>query len=134
MSEENVEVGKPVRRLFAAFNRRDWRAFSAELDAEVEYAPVEEDAAYRGPKAVTQYAKRWLEAWGTFLVEAEEIESIPVKDRAFIVLRFRGGGKGSGVAIDERGFWVSEFRGGKLYRISEYTGRAEAREAAGLSE
>jgi ketosteroid isomerase-like protein len=134
MPEENVEVGKSVRRLFAAFNRRDWRAFSAELDAEVEYVPVEEDAVYRGPEAVTQYAKGWLEAWGTFLGEVEEIESTPVKDRAFIVVRFRGGGKGSGVAIDTRGFWVSESRGGRLYRISDYTDRAEALEAAGLSE
>ena len=51
MSEENVEVGEPVRRLFAAFKKRDWRAFSAELDPEVEYAPVEEHATFRGPEA-----------------------------------------------------------------------------------
>ena len=94
MSQENVEIGEPVRRLFAAFNKRDWGAFSAELDPEVEYAPVEEDAVYRGPEAFLQYVERWLEAWDTFLGEAEEIESTPAEDRAFIALRFRGRGKG----------------------------------------
>ncbi len=64
----------------------------------------------------------------------EEVETAPAEDRAFIALRFRGRGKGSGVEIDERGFWVYELRGGRLYRISEYNDRADALEAAGLSE
>ena len=66
MSQENVEVGEPVRRLWAALNKRDWDAFSAELDPEMEYTPREEHAVYRGPEAVIQYAERWLEAWDTF--------------------------------------------------------------------
>jgi ketosteroid isomerase-like protein len=134
MSQENVEVGEPVRRLLAAFNKRDWGAFSAELDPEVEYMPVEEHAAYRGPGAVSQYTQRWLEAWDTFSLEAEEVESTPAENRAFSAIRLRGTGKGSGVEIDQRGFWVYELRGGRLYRISEYSDRAEALEAAGLRD
>ena len=134
MSQENVEVGEPVRRLLAAFNKRDWGAFSAELDPEVEYLPVEEHAVYRGPEAVSQYTQRWLEAWDTFSLEAEEVESTSAENRAFSAIRMRGTGKGSGVEIDERGFWVYELCGGRLYRISEYSDRAEALEAAGLSE
>jgi hypothetical protein len=43
MPQENVEVvGEPVRRLWAALSKRDWAAFSAELDPEMEYTPVEE--------------------------------------------------------------------------------------------
>jgi ketosteroid isomerase-like protein len=134
MSQENVEVGEPVRRLLAAFNKRDWGAFSVELDHEVEYMPVEEHAVYRGPEAVSQYTQRWLEAWDTFWLEAEEVESTSAENRAFSAIRMRGAGKESGVEIDERGFWVYELRGGRLYRISEYNDRAEALEAAGLSE
>ena len=134
MSQENVEVGEPVRRLWAALNRRDWDAFSAELDPEMEYTPREEHAVYRGPEAVIQYVERWLEAWDTFSGEAEEVESAPTEDRAVVALRLRGTGKGSGVDIDDRLFWVYELRGGRLYRISEYRDRAEALEAAGLSE
>ena len=135
MSQENVVVvGEPVRRLWAALSKRDWAAFSAELDPEMEYTPVEEQVVYRGPEAVTQYAEGWLEAWETFSGEVEEVVSAPEEDRAFVALRFRGRGKGSGVEIDERGFWAYELRGGRLYRISEYSDRAEALEAAGLSE
>jgi len=134
MSKENVEVGEPVRRIFAAFNKRDWGAFSAELDPEVEYAPVEVHATLRGREAVAQYAERWLEDWDTFSAEAEEVESTPAQDRALIAVRLGGIGKGSGVEIYDRFFWVTELRGGRLYRISEYTDRAEALEAAGLSE
>jgi ketosteroid isomerase-like protein len=134
MSQENLEVGEPVRRLLAAFNKRDWGAFFAELDPEVEYMPVEEHAVYRGPGAVSEYTQRWLEAWDTFSLEAEEVESTPAENRAFSAIRLRGTGKGSGVEIDQRGFWVYELRGGRLYRISEYNDRAEALEAAGLSE
>ena len=134
MSPENVEVGEPVRRLLAAFNKRDWGAFSAELGPEVEYMPVEEHAVYRGPEAVSQYTQRWLEAWDTFSLEAEEVERTSADNRAFIAIRMRGTGKGSGVEIDERGFWVYELRGGRLHRISEYSVRAEALDAAGLTE
>ena len=134
MSDENVEVGAPVRRLVAAFNERNWDAFSAEVDPEFEYTPVEEHTVLRGPEAFAQYAQRWLGAWDTFLAEAEEIESTPAEDHAFIALRFRGSGKGSGVEIDDRIYWIGEFRGGRLCRISEYTDRPEALEAAGLPE
>jgi ketosteroid isomerase-like protein len=134
MSQENVEVGEPVRRLFAAFNKRDWGAFSAELDPEVEYTPFEENIVYRGQEAVAQYVERWLEAWDTFSTEAEEVESTPAQGGALIAVRFGGIGKGSGAEIYDRSFWVTELRGGRLYRISEYTDRAEALKAAGLSE
>jgi ketosteroid isomerase-like protein len=135
MSEENVEVGEPVRRLWAALSKPDWDAFSAELDPDIEYTPVEEQVLYRGPEAVIQYTERWLDAWDTFLGEVEEAKSAPAEDRAFIALRLRGTGKESGVEIeDDRLFWVAEVRGGRLYRISEHNDRAEALEAAGLSE
>ena len=123
-----------MRRLWAALSKRDWDAVSAELDPEIEYTPREEHAVYRGPEAVIEYVERWLGAWETFLGEVEEAGSATAEDRAFIALRFRGKGKGSGVEIDERHFWISEVRGGRLYRISEYSDRAEALEAAGLSE
>ena len=104
MSEENVEIGEPVRRLWAALGKRDWEAFSAELDPDVEYTPAEEHVVYRGREAVIQYSERWLEAWTTsFLGEVEEVVSAPVEDHAFIALRFRG----SGVEIDDRLFWAT---------------------------
>jgi ketosteroid isomerase-like protein len=134
MSEENVEVGETVRRLWAALSKRDWDAFSAELDPDVEYTPREENVVARSREAVIQYVERWLQAWETFSGEVEEVVSAPVEDRAFVALHLRGRGKGSGVEIDDPLFWAYELRGGRLYRISEYSDRAEALEAAGLEE
>jgi ketosteroid isomerase-like protein len=134
MSEENVEIGEPARRLWAALGRRDWNAFSAELDPDLEYRPVEENVIYRGSEEVVQYAERWLEPWDAFLGEVEEVTSAPGEDRAFLVLHFRGRGTESGVEIDDRLFWVFKLRRGRLYRIREYSDRAEALVAAGLRE
>jgi ketosteroid isomerase-like protein len=135
MSRENW--ADAVRRLWAAFSERDWPAFSTTFDPDVEYSPVEEDVVYRGPEAVTEYAQRWLEVWETFSGEPEKIEEIertPEQDRAFVTVHFLGKGKGSGVEIDDRLFWVAVLREGRLYRINEYATREEALEAVGLRE
>ena len=132
MSKENEEIGEPVRRLWAALGKRDWDAFSAELDPEIEYTPREEQVVYRGPEDVMRYVERWLEAWQAFSGEVEEVVSAPAEDRAFVVLRLRVQGKGSSVEINEPAFWAYELRGGRLYRISEFNDRDEALEAAGL--
>ena len=55
-----MQVGEPVGRLWAALGKRDWGAFSAELDPEIEYSPREEQVVYRGPDAVARYTERWL--------------------------------------------------------------------------
>ncbi len=70
-----MEVVDGVRRLFAAFNKHDWGAFSAELDPEVEYTPVEENATRHGREAVTEYAKGWLEAGTASCATAGSIAS-----------------------------------------------------------
>ena len=43
----------------------------------MEYTPVEEQVACRGPGAATRYAERWVEAWETFSAEVEEVEIAP---------------------------------------------------------
>ena len=134
MSQDSEDIGAPVKRMWAAFSARDWAAFAAELDPEVEYTPVEEQTVYRGPESCTEYAHQWLDAWDTFSAQVEETESAPTPNRVFARIRFRGRGRGSGVEIDESGFWVAELRRGRLYRISEYSNRDDALEAVGLSE
>ena len=134
MSREGEDTGAPVRRLWAAFSARDWAAFAAELHAEVEYTPVEEQTVYRGPYACTKYAQSWLDVWDPFSAAAEETESAPASNRVFARVHFRGRGKESGVEIDDTLFWAAELRRGRLYRISEYSNREQALDAAGLAE
>ena len=52
----------------------------------------------------------------------------------FVTVRFRGRGRASGIEIDARLYEVYTLRDGKVLRIDEYEHRAEALEAAGLSE
>jgi ketosteroid isomerase-like protein len=134
MSQENVEIVERVRRFVEAFNRRDFDTFFAQLDPEIEYTPVEENVLYRGREAFTEYIGHWLEAWDTFVAHPEEIEITPAGNWGFVALRFRGRGKGSEVDVDDRLYWATELREGRVHRIEEYTGREEALEAAGLKE
>ena len=95
MSQDSQDIGAPVRRVWTAFSARDWAAFAAELDPEVEYSPVEEQTVYRGPEACTEYAQRWLDVWDAFSTEVEETESAPTPNRVFARMRFRGRGRPS---------------------------------------
>ena len=47
---------------------------------------------------------------------------------------YRGRGQGSGVPIEARFYAVYTLRDGRVVRVDEFTDRAEALEAAGLSE
>ena len=134
MSREPGKAAERIRTFFEAFNRRDWHAFYAELDPEVEYTPVEENVLYRGREAITEYFQHWFEEWDRFVVEPEEIEFTPAEDRGFVAFRCRGMGRASGVEIDDRLFWGADLRDGRLHRIREFTARDEALEAVGLRE
>jgi ketosteroid isomerase-like protein len=51
-----------------------------------------------------------------------------------VTVRFHGRGRASGVEVETRFYEVYTLRDGKVLRIDEYEHRAEALEAAGLSE
>jgi hypothetical protein len=104
-----------MRRLLAAFNKRDWGAFSAELDPEVQYMPVEEHAVYRGPEAVSQYTQRWLEAWDTFSVAGNRItkRNAPPSAQADFLHRLPG------ITRDYRGFGQLSAQGGAHARPTQ---------------
>jgi hypothetical protein len=51
MSEENVEIAERVRRLCAAYSRRDWDAYFADTDPEFEWDTSTEPKLSRPLKA-----------------------------------------------------------------------------------
>jgi ketosteroid isomerase-like protein len=132
MAQENVEV---VRTAMEAFNRRDGEGFGAVLARDAEIIPVRaalEGTVYRGPDAAAQYCAAVDESWEDLRWEVEEI-----RDGGGWVLalgRIRGGGRGSGAAIDVSAAWVARFREGLVTSFHTYTNRLEALEALGLSE
>jgi ketosteroid isomerase-like protein len=65
-------------------------------------------------------------------VTVEEI--IDAGDQVVVVAHHEGRGRASGVEVDTRFYEVYKLREGKVARVDEYTERADALEAAGLSE
>ena len=134
MSRENVEV---VRRMNAAFNRRDRDALRAFYHPDVELRDLQHapDAPERlfGIHAVHAYWSQWDAAFEEFTAEIEEY-----LDAGTYVLtgtRLRGKGKDSGLENDLRAAEVIEFADGKIARLtSGYSSKDDALKAVGLEE
>ena len=128
MSQENVEI---VREAWDAYSRGDYDRAGGFHDPHIVVVTLEDGVVY-GNDAVLANYKRWNEAWEG--VETTLEEAIGRGDRVFLTVRFQGRGRASGIEIDNRHYEVYTLRDGKVLRIDEYGHRAEALEAAGLSE
>ena len=123
-SQENVEI---VRR-FVVGDLEDALVYA---DPDIVWNPIEEEAS-QGPDAVRASMARWMGEWDEYEQVVEEL--IDLGDRVFGTFSLRGRGRGSGIEIDQRLYSVYTLRDGKVARMDEYATRAEALEAAGLSE
>ena len=56
----HAELSSRAVTLYAALNRRDWDAFFAQTDPEVEWTPLDENTSYRGRGALIAYIERRL--------------------------------------------------------------------------
>jgi ketosteroid isomerase-like protein len=79
-----------------------------------------------------RYFERWLDSWDDFRVVPTELRESG--EDVFVAFAMNGRGRGSGVEVTREGFQVWHFRDGRGARIDEYVDRADALEAAGLSE
>ena len=132
--EENAET---ARRALDDFNRRDKATWLLSQDPEVETHPPKawpENAPIHGAEACWDFYvenTNAFEAGGDFDV----VELIKASGDKVVVNQrqeMRGKSSGVGVVFD---FWlVLTFRKGKIVRGDWFTTRAEALEAAGLSE
>ena len=126
---------KIVRRGLEAVNRDDWQAALAYLDPSVEWDsdPGDPDAAtFHGPDGVRQFWTTWTENFEDLALYP--VDLLDAGDAVVAVTRLVGRGKASGVEVERLFFSVYEFREGKVVRYRQFDTRAEALEAAGLSE
>ena len=128
MSQENVEI---VREAWGAYSRGDYDRVAGFHDPHIVVVTLEDGAVYGNDDVLANY-ERWDEAWEEAETTLEEV--IEQGDRVFLTARFHARGRASGVEIDTRLYEVYTVRDGKVLRIDEYADRAEALEAAGLSE
>jgi ketosteroid isomerase-like protein len=134
MSDENVEI---VRRVVDATNRGDPDAFVAALSPDVEWEDnlfwTEGGRTYRGAAEVREWLNQVWEPWETLHMEALEIT--PACDgRLFVGFELTARGKESGAETRARFWTVSQIADGKIRTRQAFRDRAQALQAAGLSE
>lgn len=86
----------------------------------------------RGPQARLDWQRQWIEEWGEFQFELDEM--IDTGDRIVITGRIHGAGRSSGAAVDSDWGICLTLAGGLVMREQVFLDRSEALEAAGLSE
>jgi ketosteroid isomerase-like protein len=111
------------RRVFAAWNRRDWELNTLALDP-AEYVLSFGDPnpqatglreAYEGIDGYLEAQRDMLEAFPDVEVEPEHVgQAGPA--RFVSMLRFRGRGAASGVPVDQRALGLIEFENGRVVR------------------
>jgi uncharacterized protein len=128
MSEENVEV---IRTLWEAYARGDFDRVLALCDPHVVVISLEEGPLY-GQEATRRNYERWMDAWEAPEMSVEEITGSG--DNVLLKARIRARGRASGAEVDSSFYEVYALRNGKVIRVDEFTDRAAAVEAIGLSE
>jgi ketosteroid isomerase-like protein len=135
MSQENVEV---VRRGIDVINEGKLEAVFefidefADPDFEMRTAGHLPDVGRgRGREAAKAL---WTEIMETFEWQFEADEFIDAGDAVIVVARQIARGRESGVEVTNRLVMVFGFRDGMVTSVDAYRTRAEALEAAGLSE
>jgi hypothetical protein len=133
MSEENVEI---VRRLIAAWHSNEQDTVIGILDPEVVIDATRRlvnPQTYTGIQGMRRMVADRDEVWEEFRMEPDEV--LDAGDRVVAVGRWVGKGKGSGIEVQQPVADVFTLHDGRVVRAElGFTDRAEALEAAGLSE
>ena len=133
MSQENVEV---VRRAIAAFIEGDYERLTDLSDPEVEYdvsRTSPESRVVRGPEEILAVLEEWVDTWDEHQVELIELIDAG-GERVVAVIQERGKLKGSDTWVEHPRGVVYTVRNQRVFRYEEHEDRAQALEAAGLSE
>ena len=129
MSQENVELAK---RALDAFNQRDWEAFLAltDEDIEIESRLVAMEGAYHGHEGLRRW---WNDSVGAFPdYTAEHLEIRDLGDITLGHVRGRGHGAGSDTPFVDPFWQPTRWRDGKCVWWRNCSTEAEALEAVAL--
>lgn len=134
MSEESIES---LKRGYEAFSSGDLEAALAFIHPEVEWhefreTPGRGGAVYRGHEGMREVVRDWS-AWEDLKSEVEEGVSVS-DDSVLLMVRISGRVPGSAQRMEASIAHLWTMRDGKGYRMKSFWSRAEALEAAGLSE
>jgi uncharacterized protein len=128
MSEENVEL---VRAGFAAYNRGDFDAMLETYDSEVEFVTLLL-GNHHGKEALRGLYEENRKAVLGYRLDPEEL--IAANDKVIAVVRMGGAGRVSQIGLGDLLAFLFTIKDGLVVRQETFRNKAEALEAAGLSE
>jgi ketosteroid isomerase-like protein len=133
MSEENVEV---VREMYERREGGDMRVGEF-VDPEIEFVRIGSElpdfaGEWHGTAGLRQATAEYLNVWDDYRFEVERV--IDLGDRVLVLERHTARGKRSGASISQQVGTLFTLRDGLIVRWEYYWERAEALEAAGISE
>jgi ketosteroid isomerase-like protein len=134
MSQDNVEV---IRRLYEYWERGDFST-TGFFDPEIVYSRIGTETPgmegeWRGLEEMSEGTRDYFRVFADLRIEAERIIDLG-DDRVLVLTRQTGHGKLSGVPFDHQLGDLMTFKAGKIVAMDAYWHRAEALEAAGLTE
>jgi ketosteroid isomerase-like protein len=133
MSQENVEIVRRFLRLAPENPDAAWDIFDSDVEWEIgDLGLPDFPRSSRGPDGVREFFRRWVGAFGNCGFEVEEV--IDGGDAVLVHIHQWGSGKGSGATVEGRFWEVWMIRDGKAVRVVHHSEKADALEAAGLSE
>jgi ketosteroid isomerase-like protein len=131
MSQENVEI---VREAYERAARGDFGGFFDPVTEDFVFitSPEVPDAGtYRGEAAI-EWIRAWIGSFDELTIEATEL--IDAGDKVLVGILQKGRSQGSPQPVEGCWWQVATFRGDAISRAQLFSERAQALEAAGLSE
>jgi ketosteroid isomerase-like protein len=136
MSQENVET---IRQMFAVVNERGVEAATNALEHLLapdfgleEAAQMPDPGTFTGRDAFIANMAKLEESFEELRLEPVEI--VDLGERIAVVVSMRGQGRGSGAPVEMTFVQLWSLRDGKAVSLRDYATKAEALEAAGLTE
>lgn len=122
-----------IREATEAFNRHDVEAVLACVTEDVEWKRIDglpdDSGVIRGHEAVREFMRPEVFEW----MRVEPRELAEAGDTVLMHVRVAALGAASGVKLEVDAYAVYEFEGALVRRVENYSNRAAAEAAAGLS-
>ena len=131
MSQKNVDL---TRAAYEQFSRGDFTGLFAASTKDFEFvtaAEMPDAGTYRGQEA-RDWILAYVASFDDYTQEATEI--LDAGDSVVVAVLQRGCPRGSDVSVESRWWQVLTFRDDSVTRTQMFSERAQALEAAGLSE
>ncbi len=130
MSEESLEI---VRRAITAVNERDLDAYLSWCTDDIQLSTPLFGGVYEGGDGIRRFFSDLGDAAPDFALTVERIEAVGL-DRVLTFMALTATFRTSGIPADTETGNVYDLADGRIERVRIFAHRAEALEAAGLSE